>query len=38
MVTINLDGFSLANLKRFAKLSPRQTYFSPNFPAIQYGI
>ena len=26
MVTINLDGFSLANRRRFAKLSPRQTF------------
>ena len=29
MVTINLDGFSLANCRRFAKfakLSPRQTF------------
>ena len=26
MVGINLDGFSLANRLRFAKLSPRQTF------------
>ena len=26
MVTTNLDGFSLANRRRFAKLSPRQTF------------
>ena len=26
MVTINLDGFSLANFAKFAKLSPHQTF------------
>ena len=40
MVTINLDGFSLANRRRFAKfakLSPRQTKGSIRF-AITYSL
>ena len=39
IVITNLDGFSLANRRRFAtKLSTHQTFYPPNFPTIQYVV
>ena len=34
--TTKLDGFSLVNHRQFAKLSTHQTFYPPNFPAMQY--